>query len=114
MTIIIIQNILPCRLELHYIEKRWKNVKNDTDANPPKGDGKYARKSLFEEVILLLTEITISENWKLSTWSLYEMRPKVYKLWNFGKTETPWGVSNGPKMLSEQHLLLFSVIPAKN
>ena len=45
------------------------------------------------------------------------MRPKVYKLKTFEffwKTETPWGVSNGPKMLSEQRLLLFSVTPAKN
>ena len=45
------------------------------------------------------------------------MRPKVYKLQkfeNFWKTKTTWGVSNGPKMLSGQHFLLFSVTPAKN
>ena len=44
------------------------------------------------------------------------MRPKVYKLQKieiFWKTETPLGVSNGPKMLSGQILLVFSVTPYK-
>ena len=44
------------------------------------------------------------------------MRPKVYKLQKFENLEDgdPLGVSNGPKMLSGQHNLLFSVTPAKN
>ena len=45
------------------------------------------------------------------------MRPKVYKLQKieiFGRRRPPWGVSNGPKMISGQRLLLFSVTPDKN
>ena len=44
------------------LKKDEQNVKNDTDANPLTGDGEEARKSLFEEVLILLTTITISKN----------------------------------------------------
>ena len=46
-----------------YWKKDEQKVKNDTDANPPRGDGEQDRKSPFEEVIILLKEIKISENW---------------------------------------------------
>ena len=45
------------------------------------------------------------------------MRPKVYKLQkfeNFGTWRPPWGVSNGPKMISGQRLLLFMLHLIKN
>ena len=44
------------------------------------------------------------------------MIPKVYKLQKFeifGRWRPPWGVSNGPKMLSRKRLLLFYVTPSK-
>ena len=44
------------------LKKYEQKVKNDTDANPHRGDGEQARKSLFEKALLLLTTITISEN----------------------------------------------------
>ena len=65
----------------------------------------------------LLAEITISANLKLIHLVLIWNETKglqIAKVWNFGKTETPWGVLNGPKMISGHHLLLFSVINAKN
>ena len=48
MELILCQSILPCILILRYIEKDERKAKNDMDANPPRGDGEWARKSLFK------------------------------------------------------------------
>ena len=48
MELSLYQSILPYILILHWIEKDEREAKNDTDANPPWGDGEWARKSLFK------------------------------------------------------------------
>ena len=56
-----------------------KNQQKDTDPNPPSGDGEWARKSLFKNYFLL-TEVKILENWYNSSWSLYGVKSRDYKV----------------------------------
>ena len=58
----------------------------------------------------LLSPVTISENLYDSSWFLYRMKPRSYKVPKLKiivKTGDPWGDSNGPKVTFEQQLLLF-------
>ena len=48
MELILRQIILPCRLMLLQITEDERKEKKYTDANPPWGDGEWARKSLFK------------------------------------------------------------------
>ena len=52
MELILYQSILSCILILRYIEKDERKAKNDTDANPPRGDGEWAQKSLFRIIFI--------------------------------------------------------------
>ena len=54
-------------LDQHYtrLKKDEKKVKNDTNANPPTGDGEQARKRLFENIFPF-----ISRNYNISTLKL--------------------------------------------
>ena len=48
MELILNKSILPYILILRYIEKDEQKAKKDMDANPPRGDGEWTRKSLFK------------------------------------------------------------------
>ena len=43
-------------------QKKGKNAKIETDADPPWGDGERAQKSLLKKYFLLLLLVTISAN----------------------------------------------------
>ena len=113
------QSILPCRLELCYIAKRgMKSKRKDTDANPPRGDGERARKSLLKKKILFYYywlqwhQDEISE----TSWSFYGMKRRSYnsiKFLNFSERGDPRGDLNATEATFEQKLLLISVTPAK-
>ena len=45
------------------LEKKWEKMqKSETDADPPGGDGEWARKSLLKKIHFLLLLVTISTN----------------------------------------------------
>ena len=52
------------------LEQKWEKMqKGETDANPPWGDGEWARKSLIEMIIFIIIGYNISKlNYAL--WSL--------------------------------------------
>ena len=83
--------------------------KSETDADLPRGGG-------FEKIFLF-----ISSNYNIRKLKLIHLvlicnetkGLQIAKIWKFWKTKTPWGVSNGPTMLSGKHLLLFYVIHDK-
>ena len=100
----------PCRLDQYYFENKWaKSNKKDTDANPPRGDGEWARKSLFKKLFLLIV-VTISENWYNASWSLYRVKSRAYKVWKLKvlvKWETTEGIWTLLRPLSSSSFLSF-------
>ena len=66
--------------------------------------------------LFLLPMVTISEKLYDASCFLYKMKPRAYKVQKLKiseKGETPGGFWMAQKSLFRQHLLLFSVIPAK-
>ena len=59
------------------LEKKHEEMqKNETDTDPPWGNGEWARKSLLKKYFILLLLVTISE----TSCSLYGMKPRYYNL----------------------------------
>ena len=64
----------------------------------------------------LLSAVKISEKIYESSWLLYEMKPRLYKIPKLKiivKKGDPWGDSEGPKVTFGQKILLFYFIPDK-
>ena len=75
----------------------------------PKGGWGMGSKEPIRRKILL-SDVTISVKLSDSSWFLYRMKPRSYKVPKLKitvKTRDPWGDSDGPKVTFEQHLLLF-------
>ena len=78
------------------MKKYERKAKNDMDANPPKGDGERARKSLLKKYFLYYywlqyQQTEISKNSR----SLYGMKPRSYnfaKFLNFSEMGDPSGI----------------------
>ena len=67
--------------------------------------------------LFLLPAVTISAKWYDSSWLLYRMKSRAYKVQKLKisvKKGDPWGDSEGPKVTFKQQLLLFYFIPTKN
>ena len=65
----------------------------------------------------LLSAVTISEKLAESSWFLYKMKPRLYKMSKLKiivKKGDPWGDLDGPKATFEQQLLLFMLCLLKN
>ena len=96
----------------------WKKMNEKqkmTQTQIPQGGMGNGLKRAYSE-LFLLPAVTISENCYDSSWFLYRMKPRAYKVQKLNisvKKGYPWGDSEGPKVTFEQQLL-FSVIPAKN
>ena len=94
------------RTKIRQCKKRQKGV------NPPRGDGEWARKSLFQKWFYLLL-VTESENWN------YQKILGPYTGWNqdltiiqkilriLWKKGDPWGDLNTPKATSYRIFLYF-------
>ena len=116
MELILNQSILPYILILCYIEKRRMKAKNDMDANPLRGDGQWAWKILFKK-IFLLPVVTISSKWYNSSWFLYRMKSRAYKVWKLKisiKKGDPWGDLKAQKSLSSRRSSFFLLCLLKN
>ena len=96
--------------------KRWtKSKKKDTDVNPPREDGEWARKSLFRIIFITSGYNIIKLIWCLLILIQNETKSlQSAKIKDFNQKGDPWGDSKGPKVTFEQQLILFSVILAKN
>ena len=90
--------------------------KSEMDVDPPQGGwwigskepiGKYFS-FYWKKLQYQKTEIN-----PLDSYMEWDQRFTNCEIAKFWEDRDPLGVSNGPKMLSRQHLLLFSVIPAK-
>ena len=97
----------------------WKNMSEKQKMTrtqiPPEGMGNGLKRAYSK--LFLLPVVTISSNWYDSSWFLYRMKPRSYKVQKLKilvKKGDPKGHSDGPKVTFEQKILLFSVIPAKN
>ena len=83
--------------------------------SPQGGWGMGSKEPIRRKILLYV--VTISVNLSESSWFLYRMKPRLYKMPKLNitvKKGDPWGDSDGPKATFEQQPLLFSVIPAKN
>ena len=69
----------------------------------PGGMGNGLERAYSE--LFLLPVVTISEKWYDSSWFLYRMKPRAYKVQKLNisvKKGDPWGDSEGPKVTFEQ------------
>ena len=65
----------------------------------------------------LLSAVTISGNLSESSWFLYRMKPRLYKMPKLKitvKKGDPWGDSDSPKSTFKQNILLFILFLIKN
>ena len=97
------------------MKKDERKVKNDTDANPPRGMGNGLERS-YSKLFLLLV-VTISEKLYDSSWSLYRMKSRSYKVPKLKITVEkgrPLGGFGWPKSHFQTAAYPLSIIPDKN
>ena len=90
--------------------------KTEKGCESPQGGWGMGSKEPIQR-IFLLSVVKISEKFYDSSWFLYRMKPRSYKVPKLKitvKTGDPRGDSDGPKVTFEQHILLFLLYFLKN